>query len=97
MGLWEMGSFFQDIRGYFKSDYDGRYLALLLREIAIHEPASIAALLELASKKSKSTLWRTLRSELLDESYSVKCEVRFGKRRRADLAFLAGQSYPTAF
>lgn len=95
-----MTSFFRAIRGYFKSDYDGRYLSLLLREIALHEPDSMAALLDVAAAKSKSPLWRKLRTDFRQGAYAVKCEVAFGrkgKRRRADLAFLSGREIRLLF
>ena len=35
-----MDTFFASIRGYFKSQYSGRYLSVILRELAHHEPKS---------------------------------------------------------
>lgn len=92
-----MTSFFRAIRSYFKTDYDGRYLALLLREIAVHEPASMAALLDIASIKSKSAMWSDIKADLRSRLLSIKCEVTFAKGRRADLALLSGRELRLLF
>lgn len=84
-----MTGFFYDIRGQLQTKYSGRYLALLLREIARHEPKTFLSILKLAKKHSAP--WRELCKKVARLQLAVECEVTFdgaSGRRRADLALL---------
>lgn len=87
-------SFFYSIRNLFKQEYHGRYFAILLRELARHEPSSFEALFELLSKRNKRFDFQFLSKELRHGNLEVTKEYEFfrGKTSRrgrfADLALL---------
>jgi hypothetical protein len=60
--------FFQDISGYFQQEYSGRYLAVLLCELARNEPDSFAKVIEHAANTSdiKSDVqgWKKLSKDI---------------------------------
>lgn len=84
-----MTGFFRNIRGYFKSKYSGRYLALILRELARKEPKSFAAILVHAARKANSQALLKVATLVRQNTLEADSEVRFQGRdqnRWADLA-----------
>jgi hypothetical protein len=89
-----MSAFFSSIRNYFKSEYHGRYLSIILREIARHEPRSVSLIIDQISSTSTLPFWRQVSKEISTGEFTVKCEYPFKgqtKTRRADLAVLHGE------
>jgi len=94
-----MSSFFHSIQSYFKAEYHGRYLSLMLKEIAQHEPQSMMDIIRTASKKASNPsstnqiFWRDMLKGLKHGEFTFTCEEHFRSgTRRADLAFLHGKS-----
>jgi hypothetical protein len=86
-----MSSFFYSIRDYFKSEYNGRYFSILLRELAQNEPRSFCAIIDRVSQKSSSAHWKTISAGLREGTLNAICEHGFlgrTQRRRSDVAFL---------
>lgn len=86
--------FFASVCNYFGAGYHGRYFAILLRELAAHEPNSFRVIVDLLAKKAEWAGWTDvsngLRKGMIDlfkeyEFYRPKAAQR-GKY--ADLAFL---------
>jgi hypothetical protein len=80
-----MPSFFKDIKDYFHGGFHGRYFALLLRELARHEPESFAAILRTTKIDRLKQIAIAARKGLLE----IQAEFPFrgkNQRRRADLA-----------
>lgn len=85
-----MTGFFRDIRGYFQSKYSGRYLALILRELARKEPKSFAEILAHAARKGHSQALLKVARQVRQNKLEADSEVQFQGRdqdRWADLAF----------
>jgi hypothetical protein len=83
-----MPGFFQDIRRYFQADFSGRYLSLVLRELARKEPASFACILEYCGKSGKLPLLKQIAKDLRNEKVETDCEMPFEGstgNRRADI------------
>src|SRR5688572_13217868 len=80
-----MAGFFFDIRTFFHSRHSGRYLALLLRELALQEPETVSAILKLSTTER-----RALRRGELQVVREMSFLTNQGKRRFADLAVLKG-------
>jgi hypothetical protein len=78
-----MSGFFYKIRGLLRAEYSGRYLAVLLRELAFWHPETFAEIFELS---------RDLKYALKEKKAVVELEWGFeGRRqnkRRADLVIL---------
>ena len=93
-----MSAFFSSIRNYFKSKYHGRYLSVILREVAQHEPESFSLMIDqIAVENPLLPFWREVSKGISDGDYTVKCEHPFvskiKKTRRADLAVLRGKDH----
>lgn len=89
-----MSAFFSSIRRYFKSKYNGRYLSLILREIAVHEPRSFSLIIDQIVDASPLPFWKNVSRGILDGELTINCEHAFAgrrKKRRADLAILRGK------
>lgn len=90
-----MVGFFKSIRGYFDQSFGGRYLAIILCELAVHEPEAFARILRLADEKTSSR--QNLASHFIKrrKDFSVTREAPFdgrASRRYADLAIRDGSS-----
>ena len=89
-----MSSFFQSIRNYFKTKYDGRYFSVLLRELAQNEPNSFSSIIDHIAESSQLSIWKQISREIHDRTLEPVCEHKFQgrtQRRRADLTFLRGE------
>lgn len=89
-----MSAFFASIRGYFKSEYNGRYFSLILRELAQHEPKSFCLLIDQLAAASRLKFWKGISKGLMTGELTVECEQSFqglSKKRRADLAIVRGE------
>lgn len=84
-----MPGFFHDIRGYFGAKFSGRYLSVLLRELARHEPQSFLQIInKIDGHLSDQHALKEVRSALNYGTFDADCETTFqidGRRRRADL------------
>jgi hypothetical protein len=90
-----MSAFFASIRHYFKSEYNGRYLSVILREVAQHEPRSFSLLFGQIAEASALPFWRDVSKGIENGELTVKCEYSFKgrlKNRRADLVVLRGKA-----
>ncbi|WP_441228225.1 hypothetical protein AB7813_14735 [Tardiphaga sp. 20_F10_N6_6] len=98
-----MSSFYHSITGYFDKGKHGRFLAILLLELARHEPQSFAALIEAhrAPQRSKRAgFWRRKASIIKAGECSIEREYPFmglKGERRADLALVTGKHVDIAF
>ena len=72
-----MSAFFVSIRDYFKSEYNGRYFSLILRELAQHEPLSFCLLINEIAATSNPTFWKEISKGVLNGELSVECERSF--------------------
>ena len=84
-----MTGLFADIRRYFQQDYSGRYIAVLLRELARHDPHSFSEVIHYAAGKSGQD-WKQVRSAVKIGS-EFQTEYGFDGaqgRRKADLAII---------
>jgi hypothetical protein len=93
-----MSAFFSSIRNYFKNEYRGRYLSVILREIAQHEPQSFSLMIDqIAAANPPLPFWREVSKDISGGDLTVKCEHPFvskiKKTRRADLAVLRGKDH----
>ena len=75
-----MASLFRDIRGFFDAKYSGRYFALILRELASHEPRLFGRIFRLGKAHFPT------KANGLELIYEWKYE----GAKRADLALLDG-------
>lgn len=88
-----MTAFFASIRNFFKSEYHGRYLSVILQQIAQHEPRTFSLILEQVTSTSRLPFWREVSAGILNGELTVRCEHSFEgymRTRRADLAVLRG-------
>lgn len=88
-----MSSFFNSIRRFFDGGYDGRYFAILLHELACHEPRSFEKILGLIPNVStqRPQLARDFRAGILVpkvDSFTFRGK---SKSRRADFALVQGE------
>jgi hypothetical protein len=73
-----MSAFFSSIRNYFKSKYHGRYLSVILREVAQHEPESFSLMIDqIAAANPLLPFWRGVSKDISDGDLTVKCEHSF--------------------
>jgi hypothetical protein len=79
-----MPGFFLGIRSYFDAKHSGKYLALLLSELARREPRTFARIFDLPRDVSKA-----LQIEEMQVACEWSFETRDGRKRRADLALLS--------
>ncbi|MGY4155637.1 hypothetical protein ACVINW_001479 [Bradyrhizobium sp. USDA 4461] len=98
-----MSGLFRDIQSYFDGKHGGKYLAILLRELARHEPQSFRAILQLAREKTRHASFAALAKEptgVVRSPPPVR-EFRFDPERgakspRADLALLHAEGNAAA-
>lgn len=80
-----MTGFFYDIRSLFTAKHSGKYLSMLLRELALREPKDFAKIFEITGED---------KTALVKNKLQIEREWRFfgrqGNIRRADLALLKG-------
>src|ERR1700733_12380003 len=75
--------FFCAIRSFFKQEPHGRYFAVLLRELALNEPTSFCALLNLLRNRCVWPGWDHILAEYRHGRIVVKREYEFVRSRDA--------------
>ena len=69
-----MSAFFSSIRNYFESEYNGRYLSVILREMAEHEPRSFSLLIDQIAAANPLPFWRDVSKGIAENELTVECE-----------------------